>query len=82
MPIFSDWLFNGSGDRNILHFISDGRKGGLNNEKLRRLRHLAFCIPILFKSELSMLLEMQKASQIDWLFFVAGTGLEPVTFGL
>jgi hypothetical protein len=41
-----------------------------------------FTFPSAFESELSTLLEMQKASQFDWLFFVAGTGLEPVTFGL
>jgi hypothetical protein len=29
-----------------------------------------FTFPFAFESELSTLLEMQKASQVDWLFFV------------
>lgn len=37
-----------AGTSNILHFISDGRKWGLNNEKLRPLCAVPFYIPICF----------------------------------
>lgn len=36
------------GYTNFLHFISDERKEGLNNEKLTPLRDLPFYIPIRF----------------------------------
>ena len=60
----------------------DVKGGGLTRKSSDHFVIFLFTFPFAFESELSTLLEMQKASQFDWLFLVAGTGLEPVTFGL
>jgi hypothetical protein len=44
--------------------------GGLTRKSLDRFALFLFTFPFVFESELSTLLEMQKASQIDWLFLV------------
>ena len=69
--------------RIILHVIADGpNMGCLTRKSLDCFAIFFFTFAFVFESELSTLLQMQKTSQIDWLFLVAGTGLEPVTFGL
>jgi hypothetical protein len=60
----SAFLFS-SGDTNILHFISDGRKwGSLTRKSPISVAVCLFTFPSAFESKLSALLEMQKASQI------------------
>jgi hypothetical protein len=63
-PEPNDSGFPCSGDTNILHFISDGRKWGLNKESSDHFVIFLFTFPFAYESSLSALLEMQKASQI------------------
>jgi hypothetical protein len=44
--------------------------GGLTRKSSDRFAFLLFTFPSAFESKLSALLEMQKASQFDWLFLV------------
>jgi hypothetical protein len=55
---------------------------GFTKKSAEHYAFFLFTFLFVYESKLSTLLEMQKASHFDWLFLVAGTGLEPVAFGL
>jgi hypothetical protein len=69
-----------AGTSNILHFISDGRDWGLTSKSSDHFVLFLFTFPFAYESSLSTLLEMQKASQMDWLFLVAGTRISSISF--
>jgi hypothetical protein len=62
-PEPNDSGFPCSGDRTILHFISDGPQGmGFTKKSADRCAFFLFTFPSVFESKLSTLLEMQKAN--------------------